>query len=148
MPGPARRPIEDRFWEKVDKLGPIPELCPELGPCWVWTGGKNPRSGYGQFSKGGREGMTQAHRASYEISVGPIPLGATLDHLCNRRDCVNPDHIDPCSTGENSARGAQRRTACKRGHPYDENTYIHPTGYRRCRQCNTEDARRRRRQID
>lgn len=32
------RPVTLRFWEKVNKDGPIPEHQPELGPCWEWTG--------------------------------------------------------------------------------------------------------------
>jgi hypothetical protein len=28
--------LEERFWEKVDKNGPVPAHRPELGPCWVW----------------------------------------------------------------------------------------------------------------
>ena len=34
-------PVEERFWPKVDKNGPVPEPHPELGPCWVWTGAKS-----------------------------------------------------------------------------------------------------------
>lgn len=30
---------EPKFWEKVNKHGPVPEHCPELGPCWIWTAG-------------------------------------------------------------------------------------------------------------
>lgn len=34
---------------------------------------------------------------------------------------------------------------CRNGHPYDEkNTHWHPTGYRRCRACDRERARRKR----
>jgi hypothetical protein len=28
--------IIERFWAKVNKDGPIPEHCSELGKCWVW----------------------------------------------------------------------------------------------------------------
>src|SRR5438105_526870 len=38
-----RRPLADRFWEKVRKDGPI--IRPELGKCWLWIGTKN-RKGY------------------------------------------------------------------------------------------------------
>jgi len=79
---------------------------------------------------------------SYELNVGPIPEGDTLDHLCNRRACVNPAHLDPCTIGVNSARGAERRPGCRNGHPWKGNIYIAPkTGYRRCRACNTDRAR-------
>ena len=27
-----------RFYENVNKDGPVPAHRPDLGPCWVWTG--------------------------------------------------------------------------------------------------------------
>ena len=42
-PRAAPSTLEERFWRKVDKNGPIPEHRPELGPCWVWTAGTNTR---------------------------------------------------------------------------------------------------------
>ena len=30
----AKRPVEDLFWEKVDKSGP--QVRPELSGCWIW----------------------------------------------------------------------------------------------------------------
>lgn len=38
-----------RFWEKVNKDGPV--LVPKLGKCWVWIGYKT--NGYGRFSFNG-----------------------------------------------------------------------------------------------
>ena len=43
------RTPEQRFWEKVNKDGPVPEACPDLGCCWCWTGSLFTDSGYGQF---------------------------------------------------------------------------------------------------
>ncbi len=31
-----RRPLAERFWEKVNKGGPVPEHRLDLGPCWLW----------------------------------------------------------------------------------------------------------------
>lgn len=69
------------------------------GFCWEWTGQKD--SGYGRYS--GRP----AHRVTYEVLVGPIPDGLTLDHLCRNKGCVNPDHLEPVTSSENTRR-AQR----------------------------------------
>lgn len=49
--------------------------------------------------------MAMAHRASYEAFVGPIPEGMTIDHVCNVRDCVNPDHLRIATQQENILRG-------------------------------------------
>ena len=42
------KPIAERFYSHVDKDGPVPEHCPELGPCWEWTGSLN-QFGYARF---------------------------------------------------------------------------------------------------
>src|SRR3990167_5038069 len=53
---------QERFWEKVDKHGPIPEHRPELGSCWLWTAGQQ-SAGYGKFRFLGT--TTLAHRVAY-----------------------------------------------------------------------------------
>ena len=81
--------IEERFWSKVDKNGPIPPACPELGPCWVWMAYKN-RTGYGYFRV---VKMVQAHRIPWEWRNGVIPDGLEPDHICHNTSCVNDSHI-------------------------------------------------------
>lgn len=144
-----RPSLEERFWSKVDKDGPLSENCPELGPCWLWTRAKRPL-GYGVFVLNGR--LDGAHRVAYELTVGPIPEGLELDHLCRRPACVRPDHLRPVTHQENSLRGyspmAQqaRQTHCIRGHELTEaNVYRRPgnPNKRECRTCMAERARRR-----
>jgi hypothetical protein len=98
---PTAADLPTRFWAKVDKDGPIPERCPDLGPCWIWTGAVVSR--YGQISTGGRQNA-QAHRVSFELSGRTIPDGLVLDHLCGVTICVNPDHLDPVTQAENVRR--------------------------------------------
>lgn len=138
--------IEQRFWPKVDKNGPLPaasSLAREGGPCWLWKAGRLPL-GYGRFY---HPGGTLAHRFSYELACGPIPDGLSIDHLCRIRHCVNPAHLEPVTAMENNHRGESpsaanlRKTACANGHPFtDENTYVYcdAMGRRRrsCRECN------------
>jgi hypothetical protein len=72
------------------------------GECWKWTAWKI-KNGYGRVQM--KDGPKLAHRAVYELLVGSIPEGLTLDHLCRNRICVNPQHLEPVSMRENVLRG-------------------------------------------
>jgi hypothetical protein len=142
----AKRPPAERFWEKVNKHGPVPEYRPELGPCWLWSTPIN-AGGYGIFYVDGRTVL--AHRWACQYFAGPIPDGLDPDHLCRVRACVKfmadehgPAHLDLVTPlvnflrGESPAALAVRTNHCQRGHPFDEaNTYWTPGGKRRCRTC-------------
>lgn len=119
------------------------------GDCWLWTGSL--RGHYGRM----RVTRTQdvaAHRLSYRLFRGPIPEGLDLDHLCLVPRCVNPDHLEAVTRGENVLRGyainisaAARRAAetCKNGHPRTpENTRRNRDGKSACRPCQREAQRR------
>lgn len=68
--------------------------------CWIWTASL--RDGYGQVRQGGS--TRGAHRVVYELLVGDVEPDLDLDHLCRRRHCVNPDHLQPVTRRENLER--------------------------------------------
>lgn len=116
---------ETRFSEKH----PIGYVIQENG-CWDWVGNTGP-SGYGKIKSRGRN--LRAHRWMYEQVKGEIPSGLTLDHLCRRPICVNPDHLEPVTTRENTMRGLgfaranAEKTHCIRGHDLvPGNIYVPP----------------------
>lgn len=83
--------IQTRFWSHVDKDGPVPAHCPELGPCWLWSRGRHRKTGYGMVKLYHRTRL--AHRVAYEIVTGPIPDGLLVMHRCDSPPCVNPSHL-------------------------------------------------------
>jgi hypothetical protein len=131
---------EDRFWAKVEAM--------PTG-CWEWRASRD-RDGYGRFRFPGC--LRRSHRLAYEWLVGEIPEGLQLDHLCRNTACVNPTHLEPVTSKENTRRGLRPRlpnravTHCPQGHEYSpENTYrCPPKGWRSCRECSREAGRRHR----
>jgi hypothetical protein len=84
------------------------------GDCLIWQGAVS-SSGYGSVWDGAR--TVSAHRAAYEAARGSVPYGLTLDHLCRKKLCINPEHLEPVTNAENLRRAASARTHCKQGHP-------------------------------
>ena len=124
---PRNSTISERFWLKVDRHGPVPEHCPDLGPCWVWTAART-RDGYGTFWDGTRP--VQAARFAWAEIVGPIDGGLLCRHHCRNPHCVSPRHLflvprsasgqakltwaDVTAIREQAARGATQRALGRR----------------------------------
>ncbi len=128
--------VEERFWAKVDKAGPLPDFAPHLGPCWLWTASLFTQSRYGLLKVS--DTNRGAHVVSYELVVGPVPAGLELDHLCRVRHCVNPSHLEPVTHQENARRGIYgMQTECLRGHNLMDPANLVPNkrGVRQCREC-------------
>lgn len=110
------RPLEERFWEKVDKNGPIYPYEPDLGRCWAWTACLSDY-GYGQIreSAPGKKQFS-AHRLSWKLKNGDIPKDKDVLHRCDRRFCVNPAHLYLGTDQDNSDDRVKRgRQAQKEG---------------------------------
>lgn len=115
------------------------------GECWRFTGSTGTH-GYGQMSltlPDGRQTVRLAHRLAYESWVGPIPEGMQIDHLCRRKTCIRPEHLEAVPQRINILRSdapsaiAHRTNRCHRGHDLTS-AYVSPQGHRYCRACRRE----------
>lgn len=147
--GEKVKSLEQKFNERVNRNGPMPTHAPELGPCWIWTAGKTDE-GYGNFglnaTRRERKNIA-AHRFSYQLLKGEIPIGLVSDHLCRNRACVNPSHLEIVDERTNILRGVgpcavnAAKKFCIHGHEFtEENTYIWH-GKRKCRTCHRRICR-------
>lgn len=98
--GKWNRPLEDRFWEKVEKSS----------GCWLWVGS---RQGYGHGCFLLHHGhSTQSHRVAWMLSnKRMIPDGGHILHKCDNPPCVNPDHLYLGDHAQNMRDKAERGRA-------------------------------------
>lgn len=146
------RPVAERFWEKVDKHGPVPDYRPDLGPCWLWT---SPPQGddYGRFRSD--RGDVGAHVWAWKQEHGPVPDGLELDHLCRVRRCVRHSHLEPVTPAENKRRARLANPEavpgwggpiqqCSKGHSMADAYVVNYRSGKQRRRCRTCDLDRQR----
>ena len=111
------------FWERVTKTN----------TCWIWNGSKD-QCGYGlgKIKIAVNKWTTKrAHIISVLLSGREVSKGSHCDHLCDRPECVRPDHISVTSPRLNILRGKgassinNKKTHCSDGHKLsEENLYF------------------------
>lgn len=72
-------------------------------PCWYFLGAT--KNGYGMYHI--RVGITRrAHRLFFEFyKQSKIPTDREIDHLCQTKRCVNPEHLELVTHTVNVRRG-------------------------------------------
>lgn len=113
--------------------------------CFIWCAATY-TNGYGYMTYNKKS--ISAHRLSYFIHKGIIPAGLVVDHLCNNKYCINPEHLEVKTQRENTLRSSSisainaAKTHCDNGHPYENNVRINKRGSRDCLICLTAKKKR------
>ena len=134
----SARPDAQAFLDKYPTFARDP-----IYGCYLWTGRMDKRDGYGVIWSHNK--ATAAYVAFYRALVGPVPAGLVLDHVCRRRECVRPAHLEPVKGSENDLRRSWRyrckRTHCKNGHSLATCiTLTENGGAKLCRACQGPEA--------
>jgi len=86
-----KRPIKERFWEKVRKSK----------GCWEWIACRD-KNGYGRFGFSTEKSNVLAHRFAWELLRGPLPPEFILCHKCDNPACVRIGHLFPGTLLDNA----------------------------------------------
>ncbi len=76
--------------------------------CEEWQHARN-SDGYGQIRIEGKS--HGAHRVSYELQVGTIPIGLYVLHACDNPPCIRPEHLWLGTHQDNMRDAAQKGRA-------------------------------------
>src|SRR5881396_3749910 len=110
------RPIAEPRPDEIARF--LSYATPQADGCWRWMASCF-LNGYGRFTF--RHNSFCAHRIAYVFFCAPLDEWTVLDHLCRNRRCVNPEHLEPVTVGENIRRGDTgiknwSKTHCIHGH--------------------------------
>lgn len=104
--------------------------------CHIWLGNVSGGYGWRWVGKGRRAWV---HREAWIEANGPIPEGMELDHMCRRRLCVRPEHLELVTQRENKRRMQHKhrvtREACPAGHSLFQHGRRTPEGGKVCLVC-------------
>lgn len=104
-----RHQIIDKILQRVDIVDTGFLIDGKPSPCHLWTGptsGDGRGGGYGRMSLNAQ--TVAVHLVVYTHYYGYIPGKKQVDHLCNQRNCCNPQHLELVTHLKNQRRRAAR----------------------------------------
>lgn len=87
------------------------KLVEDENGCWVYTGGRRGKH-YGNYWMNGEN--RYAHRAAYDLFIGPIPKDGFIHHRCSNKLCCNPEHLQCTTWNDNLAEMLSRQSLVRR----------------------------------
>lgn len=111
--------------------------------CWFWQGSIT-SNGYGKFNFQSKPYL--AHRFSFAYFVQKPSNTLVIDHICENRNCVNPNHLRELTINENALRNYRKpyttqiavliiRGICKHGHKINSYKDLVFNEHWRCKEC-------------
>lgn len=99
----------------VDEWRLLTRIVPCSNGCWLWEGAdsgvKGRGRGYGKIKIKGK--TYYVHRIAYMIFVGPLTRRHQVDHECNNRRCIRPEHLKRVTHKRNQKLRADRARLTK-----------------------------------
>lgn len=133
----SRRTTKDRVGSRIVNLDIFyrNQKSDAATGCSIWTGMHN-RIGYPfigfRDTVTDKTGLMTAHRLSLMIKLGrDIAPGMNSNHICHRRNCVNPDHLYEGTQAEKMASMAKDHRLDRNGqrgsyhHKQARRTYVY-----------------------
>lgn len=96
-----------KFWSRVD-------ITADPDECWLWTGSKGGKSGYGNACYEGR--AMGAHRLAYAFANKTV-ISRWILHSCDNPPCCNPHHLREGTPVDNSRDRDERGRAAWQRNP-------------------------------
>ena len=112
IPSPQQFPNVEAFAAWTTKRPPLPAPDGSLvGGCWTFRTGESRFWNYPSYRDRVTGRWSAAYVWLYTTLHGPLtPELPMIDHLCENKRCVNPDHLEAVTRSENVLR-AKRRAA-------------------------------------